>query len=418
MTLNIELLREKGLVQDYSDLELFKKLPAGSTFYVGFDPTASSLQLGNLVPLILSIHLAKAGYQPILLFGGATGLIGDPSGKSKERPLLAPEVVHENIQRQMQQASSIFKRCGLNDLRFVNNLDWTKDVSILDFLREVGKHFTVNYMLAKDSVKNRLEDGGISFTEFSYMLLQSFDYLHLYQNYNCRLQIGGSDQWGNITSGLELIRKKIAGEAYALSIPLLTNAHGKKFGKSEGGAIWLDADLTPPYQLYQYLLNVGDTDAIKYLKLFSFSPASDLNEITRQANAEPEKRITQHLLAKELCTLIHGDEATQEAIKSSEALFSGDLENFTPDKIRSMFSAAPSTDISAAKLSEFTYVDLLSSSGIVSSKGEARRLISGGGAYFNEKRIEDPAQKVPTLTAGQVIVLRSGKKKYLLVDVI
>jgi tyrosyl-tRNA synthetase len=320
----------------------------------------------------------------------------------------------------MQQVRMIMKRSGINEIMFVNNWDWTQGVSILEFLRDVGKHFTVNYMLAKDSVKNRIESGGISFTEFSYMLLQSFDYLHLYKNYNCKLQIGGSDQWGNITAGLELIRKKLGAETSALSIPLLTNSQGKKFGKSEGGAIWLDPEQTSPYKLYQYLLNVGDQDALKYLRMLTFLPETELQQIAAESQNKPEDRVAQQYLAKELCNLIHGEEATTEAIKSSSVLFSGELEALSPAKIKEIFADVPSTSISCEKTKNLSLADLLVEAGLAKSKGEARRLVAGGGAYLNEKRIQDANQSlsVETLTTGSILIFRSGKKNYALLELL
>ena len=416
----LQTLKSKGLVQDTSDETTISNIPAGTHFYCGFDPTATSLQLGNLVPLILSIHLARAGLKPIILFGGATGLIGDPSGKSQERPLLELETIKRNIDNQMQQVRSIMQRAGISEIMFVNNWDWTQGVSILEFLRDVGKHFTINYMLAKDSVKNRIESGGISFTEFSYMLLQSFDYLHLFKNYNCKLQIGGSDQWGNITAGLELIRKKLAAETSALSIPLLTNSQGKKFGKSEGGAIWLDPEQTSPYKLYQYLLNVGDQDALKYLRMLTFLQDSELQQISTESQNKPEERIAQQYLAKELCRLIHGEEATTDAIKSSSVLFSGELDSLSPAKIKEIFSEVPSTSISCEKTKSLSLADLLVEAGLAKSKGEARRLVAGGGAYLNEKRILDASESLSaeSLSAGSILIFRAGKKNYALLELI
>ena len=270
----------RGLVQEMSDPEMFSKLRAGDAFYIGFDPTAPSLQVGNLVQILVAIHLTKAGLKPILLFGGATGMIGDPGGRSAERNLLELSVVADNVTRQELQAKTLWERAGQTCTpTFVNNLTWSKDVSMLSFLRDIGKHFTVNYMIAKESVKTRLSGDGISYTEFSYMLLQAFDFLHLYQNNNVRLQFGGSDQWGNITAGLELIRRKIQGDAYAFCGPLITNSEGKKFGKSAGNAVWLDPKLTSPYKFHQFWLNVPDADVIRLLKVFTFESEESIKAI-------------------------------------------------------------------------------------------------------------------------------------------
>lgn len=413
----LDELTWRGLLQDISDPEALSKLKAGDAFYIGFDPTAPSFQVGNLVPLIVSIHLTKAGLKPILLFGGATGMIGDPGGKSAERNLLPLEQVAENVKLQQTQAANLWKSAGLSNVpEVVNNLDWSKDISMLSFLRDIGKHFTVNYMLAKDSVKSRLSGDGISYTEFSYMLLQSNDFLHLYQNKNCKLQIGGSDQWGNITAGLELIRKKIQGDAYALSFPLITNSEGKKFGKSEGNAVWLNPTMTSPYKFHQFWLNVPDAEAIRLLKIFTLEGREKIEEVAALMQTAPEKRDAQKLLADSLCTFVHGATATADAKKCAQALFSGSLAELSNDQILDIFEDAPSSTVTRAQVSELDILTLLSTT-VSKSKGEARRLVQGGGIYLDSERVSSETLKLndTAILSKGFVVLRSGKKNYHLV---
>lgn len=414
----IETLSGRGLIQDSSDESVINSLAAGDAFYIGFDPTAPSLQIGNLVPLIVSTHLAQAGLTPIILFGGATGAIGDPSGKSEERKLLSREVLDANIVNQQQKAVEIMGRMDVTPT-FVNNLDWTRDVSILDFLRDVGKHFTVNYMLAKEVVKARLGGDGISYTEFSYMLLQAFDFAHLFQHHNCKLQIGGSDQWGNITAGLEYIRRRQLGSACALSFPLITNSQGKKFGKSESGSIWLNGCDTSPYRFHQFWLNTDDKDVSAYLKIFTFLPLEQIKEIEKTVAEAPEKREAQKILADSVCTLVHGEQATIDAKKSAEVLFGGSIEGLDSAQLEDIFADVPSSEFDLTQLSQATALDAFADSGLVASRGEGKRLIKEGGAYLNNKRVTDPGQTLADAGALDqgVFVLRSGKKKYHLVKV-
>jgi tyrosyl-tRNA synthetase len=344
-------------------------------------------------------------------------MIGDPGGKSAERNLLPLEQVAENVKLQQTQAANLWRSAGLDITpEFVNNIEWTKDVSMLTFLRDVGKHFTINYMLAKDSVKSRLSGDGISYTEFSYMLLQAFDYLHLYQHKNCKLQIGGSDQWGNITAGLELIRRKIQGDAYALSFPLITNSEGKKFGKSEGNAVWLNPKMTSPYKFHQFWLNVQDAEAIRLLKIFTLETKEKIEEVEALMKTAPEKRDAQKLLADSICTFVHGEQATADAKKCAQALFSGALSELSNDQILEIFEDAPSSAISRSQVDELDILTLLSTT-VSKSKGEARRLVQAGGIYLDSERVSNETLKIKetALLAKGFVVLRSGKKNYHLV---
>lgn len=410
-------LKWRGLVQDVSDEQAVRALKAGDRFYVGFDPTAPSLQLGNLIPLLTAIRLGQAGLKPFLLFGGATGSIGDPSGRSSERVLLSLEAVAENIKTMSATAATICARLRVVPT-FVNNYEWTKSIPVLDFLRDVGKHFTVNYMISKEVVKTRLEGDGISYTEFSYMLLQAFDFLHLYQHEGCTLQLGGSDQWGNLTAGLELIRRKVQGNACAFSWPLLLNSQGKKFGKSEGGALWLNSTMTSPYKLHQFFLNSDDRDVIKLLKIFTFLSHEQITALEQSVTTAPEKREAQKLLADELCTIVHGAEATAEAKRSAEVLFGGSLEGLSPRQLEEIFSDVPSSKLPRSAAQGLLLIDLLVQAGLVKSKGEARRLLTSGGVYLNNERASDPQGTVEqAASASPFIVLRTGKKNYHLVRI-
>ncbi len=412
-----EELTWRGLIQDISDPETFSKLQPGDACYIGFDPTAPSLQVGNLVQLIVAIHLTKIGLKPILLFGGATGMIGDPGGRSTERNLMSLDDVAKNVVLQSEQAKNLWKNAGAQVTpEFVNNIDWTRGVSYLEFLRDIGKHFTVNYMLQKDSVKSRLSGDGISYTEFSYMLLQAFDFLHLYQNNRCRLQFGGSDQWGNLTAGLELIRRKVQGEAFAFSVPLITNSEGKKFGKSAGNAVWLDPALTSPYQFHQFWLNVQDSEVIQLLKVFTFTSKEEIERLERSMHEQAEKREAQRFLADAICDLVHGKAATEDAKRAAGAFFGGSLEGLSDQQILGMLVDAPTTKINRTDAETLDIVSLVGST-LASSKGEARRLIQGGGIYLDGERISDATLKVSTtaLFSKGFVVLRSGKKNYHLV---
>lgn len=415
-----EELTWRGLIQDVSDPELFSKVKPGDACYVGFDPTAPSLQVGNLVQLLVAIHLSKTGIRPILLFGGATGMIGDPGGRSTERNLQPLEVIAENVKLQEQQARDLWKNAGVSVIpEFVNNADWTKDITYLSFLRDIGKHFTVNYMLQKDSVKSRLAGEGISYTEFSYMLLQAFDFLHLYQTKGVRLQFGGSDQWGNLTAGLELIRRKIQGDAYSFSVPLITNSEGKKFGKSAGNAVWLDPKLTSPYKFHQFWLNVPDLDAVKLIRVFTFADKDQVAALELSMQQEPAKREAQKYLADSLCTLVHGAAATEDAKRCAAVLFGGSFEGLSDKQLLDIFSEAPTTQLKRADAASLDVVSLVGTT-VASSKGEARRLIQGGGIYIDNERVSDPVAGISStqLLNKGFVILRSGKKNYHLVKIV
>jgi tyrosyl-tRNA synthetase len=415
----VEELQWRGLLQDISDLEGFKKLNSEDCFYVGYDPTAPSLQLGNLVPIIVSLRLAKGGLKAIQLFGGATGAIGDPSGKNTERPLLERTMIDANIANHTRIVRGIFERVEVQ-AEFVNNYEWTEKLCVLEFLRDVGKHFSINYLLAKEVIKSRLDGEGISFTEFSYMLLQAYDFLYLFSNKNCRLQIGGSDQWGNITAGLELIRRKVGGEAYALSFPLITDSRGKKFSKSESGTIWLDGKATSPYRFHQFWLNVDDADVVKYLKVFTFHDQAVIENMEEVTKAAPEKRQAQRLLADSVCTLVHGEEATRDAKKCAEVLFGGPLEGVSDTQLGDIFSDAPASTMARSELAEITFLDALVKTRLVPSKSEGRRLVAGGGAYINNQRITDADIRLADSSFGslKMLVLRAGKKNYHLMRIV
>jgi tyrosyl-tRNA synthetase len=410
MDKGLEELKERGLIELHTEWESLLRLPVGSRFYLGIDPTAPHLHLGNFVPLNLSLFLAKAGFQPIILFGGATGYIGDPSGKRKERVLLSPELIQENVNSQQGFLKDLFSRLGVEPI-FVNNYDWLGNLSLIEFLRDTGKFLTVNYLMAKDSVKLRLGGDGISFTEFTYALLQAHDFRELNRTLDCVLQVGGSDQWGNLTSGLELIRKsspegKVI-EAHALCSPLLLNKDGHKLGKSESGAIWLNKIATSTYDLYQYLINTADEDVAQLLKLLSQVSLVEIEQLMTTHKEDPAKKIAQRALAKNLCTLFHGEDATNEAIATAEALFSKD-----PSSNSSALATMPQLEVDTASIA---IVELLLQAKLAPSKSEARRLIGDGGVYLNSERVNDPLFLVTIGKDG--VLLRVGKKRYLRVTI-
>jgi tyrosyl-tRNA synthetase len=416
-------LKWRGLIFDAVEgvPELLAKGPV--TVYNGFDPTADSLHVGHTVPLIALARLQRFGHHPIALAGGGTGMIGDPSGKSAERNLLGLEQIEHNVACIKKQLAHLLDfEVKSNPARVINNADWLLPLNMVDFLREIGKHFTVNYMLAKDSVKNRIErEEGLSFTEFSYMLLQSYDFLHLYDNLGCRLQTGGSDQWGNITAGGELIRRVRGGQAYGMVYHLITKSDGTKFGKTESGSVWLDPEKTSPYRFYQFWLNTDDRDAIKYLKFFTFFSQDQIAALESSMTERPEAREAQRALAQDMTSRIHGETALARAEQASQALFGGEIDGLSVAEIADIFSDVPSCELPKEQLSGegLALIDLLVSAGVAKSKGEARRSISEGGIYLNNHRVSDASQNVGLQDAlsGQFIILRKGRKNYTLVKI-
>ena len=419
----LDELQWRGLIADCTDTaELTKRLATPTTLYAGFDPTADSLHVGNLVPLLALRRFQDAGHHPIALAGGATGSIGDPSGKSAERQLLTKEVLDNNIAKvRVQLARLLAFDAKQNPARLVDNASWTVGVSYLDFLRDIGKHFSVNQMVAKESVRARMEDRevGISYTEFSYMLLQAFDFIVLCRDHNCELQIGGSDQWGNITAGIELTRKKLGKQVYGLTLPLITNADGSKFGKSVSGAIWLDPQRTSVYRFYQFWINTDDRDVIRYLKYFTFLSREEIDTLEKQHAENPGARVPHKALAKATTDLIHGDSATQEAVRASEILFGGELAGVSETTFNDIVGEVPTKEIEKAKLdgAGIPLVELLVHSGLCPSKGQARKDIEGGGVNINNVREANAARAVTTndLLFGKHVLLRKGKKNYVVV---
>lgn len=417
-------LKERGLVYQTTHEKLAEWLQTPRTFYCGFDPSSDCLHIGSLMPLLTMRRMQQAGHKPIVLLGGATGMIGDPSGKTLERQLLDTDTIEKNIFGIRQVIEKFIDLKGPQGAMIVNNATWMEKFSFIDFLRDVAKYFSVNYMLAKDSVKNRIEsDQGISFTEFSYMILQSYDFFVLSKNYNCQLQIGGSDQWGNITAGVEFIRKMraqgaaIKDDAVGMTIPLVTKADGSKFGKTETGNIWLDGRKTSPYQFYQFFLRIQDSDVIKMLYYFSFLSVDEIKKIEQQMKESPEKRVAQTTLARELTLLVHGEKELEQVEKASQALFSGDLRELDKPLLLEVFSEAPSVKVAKTQLATMTIVDLLVESQLATSKGMARKDIQGGGVYINNVRVdkEDATIKTEQLLYQSMVVIRKGKKTYCLV---
>jgi tyrosyl-tRNA synthetase len=400
--------------------QLDKEMTAG---YIGFDPTADSLHIGNLLPIMLLVHFQRAGHKPIVLVGGATGMVGDPSGKAEERKFLDEETLQYNLGCQRKQLERFLDfNCGVNSAEIVNNYDWFKDISFLGFLRDVGKHITVNYMMTKDSVKKRLESG-ISFTEFTYQLVQGFDFYYLFKHRNCRLQMGGSDQWGNIVTGTELIRRKDGGEAYALTCPLVTRSDGGKFGKSEKGNIWLDPAKTSPYGFYQFWINVTDEDAEKYIKIFTLMSKEEIETLAEEHRAMPHARLLQKRLAHEVTLMVHSREGLDSAIEASEILFgkgtTETLKKLDETTFLHVFEGVPIYKVTMASLVKgINIIDLLGErTGVFSSKGEARRMIQGGGVSINKTRIDDEAYLVNNgnLLNQKYILVQKGKKNYYLI---
>ncbi len=417
-----EELQARGLVSQLThEEELPKLLTTPVTFYVGFDPTAKSLHVGSMLPMFVIAHLQRFGHRPIILVGGATGMIGDPSGRSEERLLLMQDKISENLAGIRKQLEAFVSFEGDNAAIMVDNYDWTSKFSFIDWLRDVGKHFTVNYMMQKKSVQLRLEnrEQGISYTEFSYMLLQAHDFLHLYQTYRCKLQCGGDDQWGNITAGMDLIRKKCGqeAEAFGLTWPLLTTASGEKFGKSAGNAVWLDPELTSPYHFYQYWIQTTDQDVEKLLKYFSFLSLEEIAAICEEHLKSPENRLAQIRLATEVTRLIHGDAGLQKAQLATDIFFGKPIQGLSDADLLAVFANVPSYTFPRQQIAEgIALVDASVAAGAYSSKGEARRMITGGGLYVNNNRVTDEKMILTSehFVGESSIVLRKGKKDYFL----
>ena len=421
----VEELRWRGMLHDImpgTEEELNKHMTSG---YIGFDPTADSLHVGHLTQIMTLIHFQRAGHKPFALVGGATGMVGDPSGKSAERNLLSEDVLNHNVKCLEQQLKKFLDfNCGANSAGMVNNYDWFKNFSFLDFIRDVGKHLTVNYMMAKDSVKKRLEgETGMSFTEFSYQLVQGYDFYYLWKEKNCQVQMGGSDQWGNIVTGTELIRRKASGNAFAITTQLIKKADGTKFGKTESGAIWLDPAKTSPYKFYQFWLNTTDADAKSWIRIFTLKTREQIEELEREHDLAPHLRTLQRALAEEITIRSHSADALETAIKTSEFLFgNGSLEfinDLSDEEVLEVFEGLPQFTVSASELSAgINLTDLLAEkTRVFPSKGEARKMISGGGVSVNKEKVADPAQIFTTesLIRSKFLVAQKGKKNYYLI---
>lgn len=417
-----EELEWRGMVYDKVEGVQSRLATEKLTLYNGFDVTADSLHVGHIVPLIALARMQRFGHHPIALAGGGTTMLGDPSGKTNERPLLPLETIQANTEAiKAQLAHFLDFESKTNPARLLNNADWLTRLNMIEFMRDIGKNFTVNYMLAKDSVRTRLDrEEGISFTEFTYMLLQSYDFLHLFDHYDCRMQTGGSDQWGNITAGVELIRRMRSEQVFGMVYPLITKADGTKFGKTESGSVWLDPERTSPYRFYQFWLNTNDGDVVNYLKYFTFLEHSEIEELEATVSDKPEERAAQYRLAEVMTALVHGETALSRAEQASQALFGGEISGLSAAEISDIFSEVPSYELSKNQLSSgIQLIDLLADAGVSKSKGDARRSLQEGGMYLNNRRISDKNQIVGTndMLAGQYIILRKGKKNYTLVKI-
>lgn len=423
----IEELKWRGLIHDIvpgTEEQLLKEPTAG---YVGFDPTADSLHIGSLIPIIVLVHMQNFGHKPVALVGGATGMVGDPSGKSAERNLLSKEVLDRNVTAVKQQLSRFldFNSDKANAAEMVNNYDWFQNISFLDFIRDTGKHISVNYMMSKDSVKKRLEgDNGMSFTEFTYQLVQGYDFYWLYENKNCKIQFGGSDQWGNIVTGTELIRRKTGGEAFAFTCPLLTKSDGSKFGKSEKGNIWLDATKTSPYAFYQFWLNTADADAERFLKVFTFLSEKEIGDLAQQHKGNEHQRILQKKLAEEVTTFVHSKKDYEFAVKASSILFNNDtaeiLKALNEEQLLQVMEGVPTVEIEKEKLKALDLISLLAETKIFPSKGEAKKMVGGGGVFINKEKVTSADEKIDQgqLLNDKYLLIQKGKKNYYLLKVI
>lgn len=407
-------LKERGLVFQTTDEDALRKaLAEGNvSFYSGYDPTADSLHLGHLVPILVMKHLQLAGHKPYALVGGATGLIGDPSFKDTERSLQTKDTVEGWVRSIQAQVSRFLDfENGDNKAEMVNNYDWFSDISFIDFLRDVGKYFTVNYMMSKESVKKRIETG-ISYTEFAYQIMQGYDFFELNRQYGVTLQIGGSDQWGNMTAGTELLRRKADKTAHVITVPLITDATGKKFGKSEGNAVWLNADKTSPYEMYQFWMNVMDADAVRFLKIFTLLPLDEIEEIGKQFEAAPHERLAQKILAREAVTFVHGEKAYKEALNITEQLFAGNIKNLSVKELKQGLRGVPNYQVKTDD--NLNIVELLVTAGVVNSKRQAREDVQNGAIYVNGERIQDLDYRLTDADKleNELTVIRRGKKKY------
>lgn len=421
----IEELKWRGMLQDMmpgTEEQLNKEVTSG---YIGFDPTADSLHIGSMVPILLLVHLQKAGHKPVALVGGATGMVGDPSGKSEERNMLSEEILNKNVTGIKAQLKKFldFESDSPTSAVMVNNYDWFKNISFLDFIRDAGKHITVNYMMAKDSVKKRMEgESGMSFTEFTYQLVQGYDFYWLNKNMNCKLQMGGSDQWGNIVTGTELIRRKSAGEAFAFTCPLIKKADGTKFGKSEAGNIWLDAEKTSPYQFYQFWLNASDEDAENWIKIFTFLTQENINTIIAQHKTDPGKRSLQKTLAKEITIFVHGEEEYNKAIETTEKLFASQnaaAESLSEEDLQGI-EGILKVSVSKGKFDEgIDITTMFTEAGIFPSKGEAKKMILGGGVSINRKKADDPQLKPGNdlLLHNKYLLVQKGRRNFFLIEI-
>ncbi len=414
-------LHQRGFLEQVTDPNLANILASRSvTLYAGFDPTGSSLHIGSLVPIMGLAHFQRAGHTPLIIVGGATGMVGDPSGKSAERNLLTPEQVEVNCEAIGKQLARFMSFEGENAARMLNNADWIGKFSFLEWLRDVGKHFSVNAMMAKDSVRRRMEESGLSYTEFSYMLLQAYDFLHLYREHDCTLQVGGNDQWGNITAGIDLIRRITQQQAYGITFPLLTTAGGGKFGKTEAGAVWLDAQRTSVWDFYQYWIRADDSDVIRFLKLFTFLPLDDIRELETEVAQRPEKRVAQGILAREATAVVHGAEQAGAMEQGAKVLYGGQIKDLSDQQLKALFADAPTHEIAKDRLGAgISIIDLLAESKMVPSKSEARRRLKGGGIYLNNVPVNDQCVvNSESLASPSCIVLRSGKKNYCLIHLV
>ena len=419
----VQELRWRGMIHDImpgTEEQLAKEMTTG---YIGFDPTADSLHIGSLVPIILLVHLQRAGHKPIALVGGATGMVGDPSGKSEERNLLSEEQLAQNVAGVKAQLEKFldFNPDIPNAAELVNNYDWFRDISFIDFLRDVGKHITVNYMMAKESVKKRIEgETGISYTEFAYQLMQGYDYYWLYRNRHCKLQMGGSDQWGNMTTGTELIRRKASGEAFVFTCPLITKADGGKFGKTETGNVWLDPRRTSPYQFYQFWLNASDEDARKWIRIFTFLSKDAIDMLIHDHNGNPQERVLQKTLAEQVTALVHGREELEKAIATTEKLFSrqhAPAESLSREDLEEMEGVVKHPFSRTELEAGMDVASFLAATSICSSKGEARKLVQGGGVSLNRHKVESVDTRVDgsLFLHDQYILVQKGKKNYYLI---